>query len=205
MGFFGWLFGTGEDDPLPPEQIAETEIIEKTAKLQGFEAKIADLMSRREDLNTSLGLAQHEVSKWTLIQEAAIETKNETNVFTAVQQRMQAEQKRDRLQEELNAIGKTIGGLKESLQFANDKIDISKAKHANLAARLESAKIRTDLAGVDGPVKSMSDLEDETYQAEGKAQTEEEMSKFHQDFVSNNVVQNIDVNAEVDRLMGKKK
>ncbi len=205
MGLLNWLFGKKKEAPPPPDKAAEKEIAEKAAKIQGFEAKIAELMARQDSIKASFESANYEVKKWTQIQEAAIETKNESNVFAAVQQRMQAEQKRDRLQDENNLIIKTIEGLKESLKFANDKIDLSKAKQANLAARLESANIRADLAGADGPIKSMVDLEEETYKAEGKAEAEEEMSSFHKDYVSSNVVQNMDVNAEVERLMGKKK
>jgi hypothetical protein len=67
-----------------------------------------------------------------------------------------------------------------------------------LTARLETAKIRQDLA--DEPVK-LTDLEDKTIEAESKAEANEEISDYQQDFLKKNVVSNSDVEFEVKRLM----
>lgn len=207
MGFWNWLTGLfGKKTPPPVEQRTEQEIREKSERIRSFEGKIAELLGRKQELESKLGMARHEVRKWDTVIDAAVKLQADSSVLRdAVRQGMEAKQNAQQVAEECSAISKTIDGLKDQLRIANDKINMSEAKAANLTARLESAKIREELAGNTGPVKTMSELEEETYKAEGRAEAEEDMSKFHQDYVAKNSIHDSDVEAEVERLMGKKK
>jgi len=207
MGFFDWL--SGKKKPTPPEEQVEREIQQKSEKVHGFEAKIAELLAREASLETDLNLAQHEVDKWTLIADEAVKIGkplvSERDLREAVRNKLEATNKFEQLKDNQNMLRKAIEGLKEQLKFANDKIDMSKAKNATLQARLEAARVREDLSGNEGPIEALNNLEEETLKAEGRAEAKEEISQFQQDFIKTNVVQNVDVDAEVERLMGNKK
>jgi phage shock protein A len=208
---FGWikrLIGLEEpkkEEPPIDEAVAKA-IQAKATKINSFEKKIADLVARQRELEENVAAANHETNKWTHICEVAVETGTESNVYEAASKKLEAQQKLDRLTEESRKIKKIIEGLKEQLRFANDKIDYATATHANLTARMESAKIREDLAGGDtGPITEMDKLEEETYAAEGRAEAVEEISEYQKKFNEKNIVDHMDIKEEVSRLMGVKK
>ena len=180
------------------EELAAKEIEDKNAKIKVFESKIADVERKRKQLTESVQLAEQAVTKWESIKDAAVKIGNETYIRDAVTQHLEAKQKYDNMLDELSSMNKLMAGLKEQLRFAHDKVDCSEARAINLTARLETAKIRADLA--DEPVK-LTDLEDKTVEAEAKAEANEEISAYQQDFLKKNVVSHLDVEAEVKRLM----
>jgi phage shock protein A len=180
------------------EELAVKEIEDKNAKIKLFEAKIADVEAMCKKLTAEVNETAHEIDKWTLIKIAAVKTGVESNIREAVRQHMEAQQKYDDMVGNLSSVNKLIIGLKEQLRFAHTKVDCSEARAINLTARLETAKIRQDLA--DEPVK-LTDLEDKTIEAESKAEANEEISDYQQDFLKKNVVSNSDVEFEVKRLM----
>jgi phage shock protein A len=205
---FAWLkrlFGQEPKTPYVVEEAVAKAIQEKSAKVNSFEKKIAELVGRQRELEENVSIAAHEAKKWEYVCGVAVESKVESNVYEAASKKLEAQQKLDRLNEELRKIKKIIEGLKEQLRFANDKIDYANATHANLTARLESAKIREDLAGGEtGPIAEMDKLEEETFKAEGRAEAQEEISEYQKSFNDKNVVDHLDIKAEVARLMSKK-
>jgi phage shock protein A len=192
--------------PISVEQRVESEIAADEKRLKDFERKIADVIARKKTLAEQSALAEHDAQKWTAIAEAAAATSKEENVRSAARQKLEAEQKRDRIKSELSTLEKTLDGLNEQLKAAQDKIDCERADQATLTARLESAKLRQNLAG-DGSsaANSLRELENSVAENETKAETSEELSRFQQDVSSNKKVDNDDVEAEVKRLMQRKR
>ena len=190
--------------PISVSTQTDSEIEAKQAHIRACQVKTARLSSRLQDLEMELLESTHALQKWQAVEKAAVETGVETNVREAVKQRLGVEQKIKSLKEELLSTQNTINELQGQLNLAKDKIDYSKAKALGLQARLESAKVREELADDEGPIPSLSALEEETIKAEAKAQANEEVSAFQQDFNRKNKVSSNDVDAEVERLMKKK-
>lgn len=204
MGFFDWLFGK-KKEPTADEKV-HAAIKEKESQVKSFERKIALLLIRRQELSSEVDLAKHDVKKWDKISKAAASIGNESNVREAVAKKLEADKKTETLEAELIKLGHTIDGAREQLRFAQDKIDFAKANHATLSARLESAKIRQDLAGdQQGPLAALKELEDVTIENEAKAESNEDISAFQQDFMKNNVVSAEDIDFEVKKLLAAKK
>lgn len=187
-------------NPSSNEDKVQEAIREKEKQIKQFESKIAQLLVNQGALQVDVADAKEDVKKWASIADFAVKSGKAEDVRSAVRARMEAEQKHGRLDEELKKITQTIDGLREQLQFAKDKVEYAKANEVTLAARLEAAKIREGLA--DKPI-SLEDLEAETMKQEAKATAWEETSPDHKDFLKKNVVQNMDVDAEVERLMKK--
>jgi len=206
MGLWQWLLGRKE--PTADERI-DAAIREKEKQIAELEKKVAALQERRSNMSDDAKSAQHEAAKWEEICKAAAVTNKESDVRDAVRQRLEAEQKRDRMNESLVSLSKTVDALREQLALAQDKIDYIKSNHATLSARLEAAKIREELAGDDGngkgPLTALSELEDRAVEAEAKAQAYEETSRFQEEFLKKNVVHPDDIDAEVAKLMQKHK
>jgi len=200
---FLWLtLRNKEAAPATPDRRAEAAIREQFAKVKAAESRAAELLARQEALAEELSQAEHEAEKWQKVIAAAVEAKNENDVREAVRQRMEAQQKAGHIKTALDESAKTLAGLKEQLRLAKESAQQSEADAAVLRARLESAKIRDDLAGSAGPAKAIADLEEETIKAEGRAEADEEIGGLEKGKVA---AAQVDIDAEVERLMGRQK
>jgi len=188
--------------PLSPQQRADEAIREEFARIKAAESKTVELLARQETLAEELRLAEHEINKWQTVVAAAVESKNKDDVREAVKQRMKAEQRAAGIKTDSDASAQALAGLNEQLRLAKERVQQSDADAAALTARLESAKIRDDLAADAGPAQAVADLEEATVKAEGRAEADEEIGGLEKGKAS---IAQMDVDAEVERLMGKEK
>jgi phage shock protein A len=188
--------------PPSPQQRAGAAIRQQSAKIKAAETKTVELMAQQGTLAEELRLAEHEIKKWQAVAAAAVESKNKDDVREAVKQRLGAEQRAASIKTDLNESAQALAGLQEQLRLAKETVQHSEADAAALTARLEAAKIRADLAAGAGPAQAVADLEDATVKAEGRAQANEEIGNWGKGKVS---VAQMDVDAEVERLMAKEK
>lgn len=195
-----FIFRKKKKPELTVEEKVDTALQDAEKQVSGFRTKIAELMSKKAELDEDLGYAEEEVAKWTLIVQSAVKTEKESNVRTAVQSRLEAEQVRDRIGQQARKMSHIVEGLEEQLRFAQTRIDDAKANRTTLGVRLDAAKIRENLADKN---INLADLEDETIRREATAEAYEETSPEHQDFMRKNVVSHLDVDSEVQRLMKK--
>ena len=194
-----WLMSPKKEAAAPPaDQRAEAAIRAEFGKIKAAEGKAAELLARQEALAEELRQAEHEAKKWETVAAAAVESQNKDDVREAVKQRMEAEQKAAKIKSALDELAKTLAGLKEQLRLAGEKAQQTEADAAVLAARLQAAKIREDLAGDGGPGKALAELENEAIKAESRAEADEEISGADKGKAA---IEQMDVDAEVERLM----
>lgn len=180
----------------------DKQLRDSEAEIAQFKKKVEDLTIQRNEQNDELQYLELEVSKWVKISEKAAETKKKENVVVAVRTRMEAEQKRDNLAGKVKKMTQVLDGLSEQLRFAEQKIEDAKSSRTTLDVRISAAKIREHL---ESKSLDLTAIEDEAIKHEATAEAYEETSPQHQEFLRKNVVQNMDVDNEVDRLMGKTK
>lgn len=201
MWLFAWLFGEKKKPSEPTaEEKVDAVLAEQEKEIDGFEKKLNQLATKRREMSDDLQVLEKEITKWNNLIEAAKE--KESDIRACVLERMSAERRRDNLAEEASHLDKIIGGLQEQLKFARIKIEDARAERTTLGARLEAAKIREKLADSHVDLES---LEDEAIGHEAKAEAYEETSQYQQDFIKKNVVSNVDVDNEVDRILKKRK
>jgi len=200
-GLIMFLFGKKKPKPEPSvEEKVDTALDQKQSQISDFQRKIADLMAKRDEMQSDLQYHEESVAKWQRMVDAAAETKNESNIRTAVQQRMEAERPRNSLKEQVAKMTQLIEGLQEQLKFAQQRVDDVKTNRTTLGAREDAAKIRQ---GLNDKSIDLSGLEDEVIKQEATAEAYEETNPEHEKFMRENVVSHLDVDAEVQRLMKK--
>lgn len=196
-----WLLGRKKPPKVETaEQKVDAVLDQQDKDIDGFQKKVASLISKRDGLADDLKLADDEVSKWSMLLEVAAPSQKEADIRACVRGKMEAEQHQKAVSGEIGELDKIIDGLNERLKFARTKVDDARANKTTLAARLDAAKIGAELADKN---VDLGALEDETIKQEAKAEAYEETSPDHQKFLKNNVVSNLDVDAEVARLMKK--
>lgn len=208
-----WFRGKKDDaaeamaDPIRDAKFA---IEDSEGRVSDFESKVAQLMAQNKRLQRQREDAKADVEKWTNVAKRAAASGNEADVKKAVEEKVSANKKLVALDSETAANDKTIAGLREQLDRARTKISNAKSNQAVLAARLEGAKVRKELAqassdfGSSSPLAALDDLDKATQSAETEAEAYEEITaNANENLAEKYATSSVEVEDEVAKLMAE--
>lgn len=194
-----------------PIRDAKFAIEDSEELVSNFESHIADLMAHSKRTALSINSAEHDVAKWDSIAKAAANSGNRPDCESAVKQKTEAQQKRDRLRTEFEQSEQVVAGLRKQLDAAKEKISHAKNNKEVLSARLKGAEIREQLSNastamkVGGPLAALSALEQKTIETETHADAVDDLHKVgSEDLAEKYSSASKDVQDEVERLMQKR-
>ena len=158
--------------------------IEDTEKqIAQFTQRIASLVAQNKRSERQAKEAEEEVAKWQTIAQKAIESGDEADARAALEKKMPAAQRLNTLKSELERNGALIKTLRAQLDNARAKVAKAKSDHTRLAARMEGAKIRQDLAKAsnlfgsgDSPLSQLDELARAVEEKETEAEAIEELA-----------------------------
>lgn len=134
------------------------------AKLETFRTRIAQLMASTAGLNRKLGQEQAESTKFDNIAKAAAEKGNADDVREAVTLKQKADGEIAELNSQIALNNTQVERLRALLNDGQGKLEKAKTDIVALAARLDGAHIREDMAKAeseflgDGGLSSLADL-----------------------------------------------
>lgn len=157
-----------------PVRDARYDIEDSKKQIADFERKVAQLMATNNQIKRRLEAAQEETKKWTGLAKKAAGAGNEADVTTAITKKQAAASQTTGYKKEIAANEKIIANLRNQLTRARGKIAKAESNQAQLAARLEGAKVRKELTNAasgfgDGPLAALDDLEKAVDAAESEA------------------------------------
>lgn len=203
MGLWAWFTGLfAEQEPTAQEKLQQS--VEQVASGNNkIQAKVGELISKREEIEEQLPEADRELAKWNLICRTAAGIGKEDQVRLAVKTKLEAQARRDKLKATYDQLGLTVEKLQGLVSENDEKIDEAKIAQMMLDARMESAKVRQEMAGDvmgKGPFSALEEMEDETVKAESTAQAYEETSTVKK----KGSISDLAVEEEVARLLQRK-
>jgi phage shock protein A len=157
-----------------PVRDAKYDIQDSKKQIEEFERKVAQLMATNNQIKRKQSNAKEEVKKWTGLAQKAAEAGSESDVTTAITKKQAAANEATAYGKEIKANEKIIASLRSQLTRARAKIAKAESGQAQLAARLEGAKVRKELSNAssgfgDGPLAALDDLEKAVDAAECEA------------------------------------
>lgn len=163
-----------------PVRDAKFDIADSKKQIADFERKVAQLMATNNQIKRKREAAKDDVKKWTGLAQKAAEAGNKSDVTTAVTKKSAADNEAASYAKEIKANEKIIAGLRSQLDRARGKIAKAESNSAQLAARLEGAKVRKELTNAssgfgDGPLAALDDLEKAVDAAESEAEAYEDL------------------------------
>lgn len=194
-----------------PIRDGKFDIEDSEKKIVEFKGKIARLMTVNKNRKDDKAKAEQEVVKWANIAEQAANAGNRPDVESAINNKHSAEAKVKAFGDEVANNDKVIASLRKQLEGARQKIANAKSQHAQLAARMEGAKVRKELSTAgsdlgDGPLARLDNLANAVQTAENEAESYEELNESDSDNLADKYsTSNADVSAEVEALMNKSK
>jgi len=148
-------------DPLRDHKLA---IKAGHEKLEGFRYRIAGLMATQTGLSRKLTAKKADSEKYDGIAKSAAAAGNAEDVATAVKLKQAADDEVANLHTQIDLNEQQVTRLRATLEDGEKKVESAEAELTSLAARLEGAKIRKDLAKAEsemvgtGDVSSLGDL-----------------------------------------------
>lgn len=166
-------------DPVRDGKLA---ISDSERQIAEFTSKIAKLVAENKRLIKQRDEAAEEAEKFTRIAQKAAEAGNEADVRSAVEMKTRASQRVESLNAEIEKSEQLTSMLRDQLGKARAKVAQAKSNMTRMSARVEGAKIRTELAkassdfnGGKSPLSALDDLEKSVEEQESEAEAWEEM------------------------------
>ena len=126
--------------------------------------------------------SQDEAKKYQGIAQQAAESGNEADARQALEMKNSAEKRVDTLKSEIKAGEKLLETLRADLNKARARVSDAESSVTRLEARMEGAKIRTELAKAsstfnsgDSPLAALDDLEQSVEKQETEAEALEDI------------------------------
>ncbi len=147
-------------DPLADHKLA---IKASESKLEGFRTRIAQLMASTAGLNRKLGMLEAESTKFDNIAKTAAENGKADDVRDAVKLKQKADAEITELNTQIGLNNTQAERLRQVLNDGQEKVERAKTDITALAARLEGAHLREDMAKAESDFTGsggMSSIED---------------------------------------------
>ena len=148
-----------------------------------FTEKIAKLIAETRRLSKDRDACDEEIAKYMAIARRAAEKENEEDVRQAVMMKSKAEARKATLDAEVVKSEALTEKLRGQLNQARVKVADAKCNLSRLAARMEGAEVRKDLAKAstsfsdsESPLTSLDDLQKAVEGKESEAEAWEELS-----------------------------
>lgn len=181
-----WFRAKDEDaakalsDPVRDSRFA---IEDSKKQIADFTAKIAQLVASNKRLERERDESAAEVDKFQRFAERAAEAGDENDVRQALEHRSQADQRVLTLTSEIERNYQLIAQLREQLNKARARVANAESNLVRLSARMEGAKVRTELAKASSafdsgssPLAALDNLEKQVDTLETEAEAWEELS-----------------------------
>lgn len=194
-----------------PIRDAEFDIADAKKQVQVFEQKIAQLMATNITTNKKAQAKVNEAAKWDQIAANAAKSNDRETVVKAITQKNNCQKQHEVFDAEYQKNEKVIQQLRSQLTANRAKIASAESNKAQLAARLEGAKIRQELMGASnlvdgGPLSRLDKLQEAVDASESQAEAYEALSDQDLDQLAMKYeTSESDVSDEVDRLMATAK
>lgn len=166
-------------DPVRDGKLA---IADSEKQIGEFTSKIALLVAENKRLIKQCEEAKEEVEKFGRIAQKAAQAGNEADVRSAVEMKSRADQRVVSLTAEIQKSEQLTAMLRDQLGKARAKVAQAKSNMTSMSARVEGAKIRTELAKASSefnagssPLAALDDLEKSVMAKESEAEAWEEM------------------------------
>ncbi len=164
-----------------PVRDAKYDIEDSEKQIKGFESKIHNYMTTNRGTVRKRDAAKAKSKKWDGIAKQAAKDGNESDVAEAASKKMEADREFKTFDSEVKTNEKIIANLRKQLEAARSKVARAKSNSAQLAARLEGAKVRTELAEAargfndSSPLACLDNLEHAVHKAEDQADAADEL------------------------------
>lgn len=201
-------------DPVRDGKLA---IADSEKQIGEFTTKIAKLVAENKRLIKQCDEAKEEVEKFSRIAQKAAKAGNEADVRSSLEMKTRSEERVTNLTAEIAKSEQLTNMLRDQLSKARAKVAQAKSNMTSLSARVEGAKIRTELAKASSefntgssPLAALDDLEKSVQTQESEAEAWEEMVGAEQsgsaaDLSSKYDVSSPDIDDEVAKLMAANK
>lgn len=201
-------------DPVRDGKLA---IADSEKQVGEFTSKIAKLVAENKRLIKQRDEAAAEVEKFTRIAQRAAEAGNEDDVRSALEMKTRSDERVVTLSAEIERSEQLTTMLRDQLGKARAKVAQAKSNLTRMTARVEGAKIRTELAkassefgGGKSPLSALDDLEKSVEEQESEAEAWEEMAGVEQAGSAQDLASKYDAPAsalddEVAKLMAASK
>lgn len=193
------------------DKVAEGKFAIEDAKKEArqFEKKIAELMAANKLAMRHRDNAQEEVDKFLGIAKMAADQGNEEDARKALKEKKNAEASYNTSDQEVQRNEKLVTQLRDRLEKVRSKIARAESNQAQLAARMEGAKVRKALVsaagdfGGGGALSRLDDLQEAVDKAECEAEAYEELTVDNTDLEEKYSTADSSVDDELAALMGK--
>lgn len=166
-------------DPVRDGKIA---IADSEKQVGEFTSKIASLVAENKRLIKQRDAAVQDVEKYTRIAQLAAQAGNEADVRSSLEMKARADERVASLTVEVEKSEQLTTMLRDQLGKARAKVAQAKSNMTRMSARVEGAKIRTELAKASSefnagksPLGALDDLEKAVETQESEAEAWEEM------------------------------
>lgn len=166
-------------DPVRDGKLA---IADSEKQVGEFTSKIASLVAENKRLIKQRDGAAEEVEKFTRIAQKAAQAGNEADVRSSLEMKNRADERLVSLTAEIEKSEQLTTMLRDQLGKARAKVAQAKSNMTRMSARVEGAKIRTELAKASSefnsgqnPLSALDDLEKAVDEQESEAEAWEEM------------------------------
>lgn len=166
-------------DPVRDGKIA---IADSEKQVGEFTSKIASLVAENKRLIKQRDAAAQDVEKYTRIAQMAAQAGNEADVRSSLEMKARADERVASLTVEVEKSEQLTAMLRDQLGKARAKVAQAKSNMTRMSARVEGAKIRTELAKASSefnagksPLGALDDLEKAVETQESEAEAWEEM------------------------------
>lgn len=166
-------------DPVRDGKLA---IADSEKQVADFTTKIASLVAENKRLIKQRDEASEEIEKFTRIAQKAAQAGNEADVRSALEMKTRSDEKFASLSTEVDKGEQLTTMLRDQLSKARAKVAQAKSNMTRMSARVEGAKIRTELAKASSefnngqsPLGALDDLEKSVMEQESEAEAWEEM------------------------------
>jgi len=166
-------------DPVRDGKIA---IADSEKQVGEFTSKIAQLVAENKRLIKQRDESAGEVEKFTSIAQKAAQAGNEEDVRSSLEMKSRADERAISLTAEIEKSEQLTKMLRDQLGKARAKVAQAKSNMTRMSARVEGAKIRTELAKASSefnagksPMGALDDLEKAVEEQESEAEAWEEM------------------------------
>lgn len=166
-------------DPVRDGKLA---IADSEKQVGEFTSKIASLVAENKRLIKQRDEAAQDVEKYTRIAQKAAQAGNEADVRSSLEMKARADERVVSLTAEVEKSEQLTTMLRDQLGKARAKVAQAKSNMTRMSARVEGAKIRTELAKASSefnagksPLGALDDLEKAVETQESEAEAWEEM------------------------------
>jgi phage shock protein A len=155
-----------EDMLSNPVEEAKYNIELAKNEIRDSKIKLAQLIAANKGMEARMRDEQQEVTKWGSLAERAAEAKNEADVTIAVQRQVAAENRLQRLHDDVIKNNTLINSIRERIAQHEERVENAEDNATSLEGRMQNAKLREQLSGIGENTEGLAALDEFEKQVE---------------------------------------